>query len=167
MADKHRCRINASSDSVVARNLKRYSIDPIVEDGWADAILRPSTRVGMTRASGPRPLRRFGNLAVCRSKRFPARRTVLERTSSSSTARGETSPPYSFTSRSNEKAPPVRARDLGRFCRFRNRRSSSHPRTTRSEGVRVVELGSKHPAGWFSIRLISFRGKPVSAAIFE
>lgn len=129
------------------------------------AILRLSTRVGITCASVPSPLLRPGALKACNTSRWPARRTVLERISSSNTARGDTSPPYSLTSRSNEDVPP-RESDLG--CPpVINLRSVNHPLTTRSAGMGVVESGAGPVDDRLSVRLISFLDKPVRAAIFE
>jgi hypothetical protein len=122
----------------------------------------------MTRANGPRPAPAFGRLDACKAIRSPERATAFERISSSKTARGETSPPNSFTSRSNEGLLPATTRVLGRPLRVRNRLSVIHPLTTRSAGMRAV---ASDPNGAddvrLSIRRISFRGKPVNAATFE
>jgi hypothetical protein len=119
------------------------------------------------RASEPSLFRGLGSSIACSSSRFPARRTVLEPMSSSNTARRETSPPYSFARRSNENPFPPKTKVFGRPRRVRNLRSVSHPRTTLSEGIRLAKADSKPIDGRLSIRLISFRGNPVSAAIFE
>jgi hypothetical protein len=94
------------------------------------------------------------------------RRTLLERMSSSKTARGDTSPPYSFTNRLKEAFPPPKASEFGSPLRVRKRGSVSHPSTTRSQGALVARSESRL-AVVLSIRLISFRGKPVRAATFE
>jgi hypothetical protein len=87
--------------------------------------------------------------------------------SSSKTARGDISPPYSLTNRSNADFAPLIASDFGfPFC-VRNLESVSQPCTTRAEGVLVVRRGSKFAIVRSSIRFISFRGRPVKAATFE
>lgn len=166
MLVEHRSRIRASSAVLDACSLKRNKRESIALAGSRDAILNPSTRVGMTRPRAPSVLFGIGNLDIWSVSRAPARRTLLELMSFSKTARGDMSPPYSFTNRSNDFPLPA-ASAFGFPLRVRNRRSVSHPCTTRSTGMRVVRVGSKLAVVWLSIRLISFLGKPVRAATFE
>lgn len=95
------------------------------------------------------------------------RRTFFERISSSKTARGDTSPPYSLTNRSNEDCALPTESDWGFPFLVRNCRSVSHPCTTRAEGILVAGCGSRVAIVRSSIRFISFRGRPVRAATFE
>jgi len=145
-AEEQRCRISVSSASVAACKLRRKSAESRLDAECRDAILSPSTSVGITRAKTPRPALGVGSFEVCRESRSSVRRTVLERISSSNTARGDTSPAYSFTSLSKENVPWLMARVFGRPFRVINRRSVSHPRTTRSDGIRVVVSASKPQA---------------------
>lgn len=140
--DEHLSRINESSRALDARNLKRYKDESMAIGGSRDAILRASTRVGMIRVSAPRPLRGLGNLAVSSLSRSPVRSTLRERMSSSKTARGDMSPPCSFTNRSKEDFAPPTVSDFGLPSRVRNRRSVNHPCMTRSEGTVVVRCGN-------------------------
>lgn len=164
MLDEQRSRSSASSTALAAFIFSRYKLESIELTDWFAAILIPSTSEGMTRVSAPRPC--LGYEEIRSFTRSPARETLLERASSSKTARGDISPPYSLTSPRKERLPPSSGSDFGSPFRVRNRRSVSQPRATRSAGMRVVGSDSKHCVR-LSIRFISFLGKPVIAATFD
>lgn len=167
MLDEHRSRSRANSTALDACIFRRYKLESIGLIDGLEAILRPSTSEGIMRISAPSPRLGIGNLEMWSFSRSPARWILLDRVSSSITARGDISPPYSLTSRWKESLLPSNGNDLGFPFRVRNRWSLSHPCTTRSEGMRVARPGSELAVVRFSIRLISFLGKPVIAATFE
>lgn len=140
--DEQRSRISASSDALDACSFRRNKSESIAFAGWRDTTLKPSTSVGMMRVIGARPVLEIGDLDILSFSRPPAQTTLFERVSSSKTARGDMSPPWSLTRRLKEEFAPPIASDFGcPFC-VRNRRSVSHPSTTRSHGELVVRLSS-------------------------
>lgn len=167
MLEEQRSRIRASSAVLGACSFRRYKSDSMSFLCSREAILRPSTSVGIIRVSVPRLGLVIGNFDTRSLSRSPVRRTFRERINSSETARGDISPPNSLTKRSNSDFAPPIANNFGfPFC-VRNRGSVSHPCTTRSDGMLAARCESRLDTGRSSIRLISFRGSPVRAATFE
>jgi hypothetical protein len=163
--EEHRSRTISKSTCDSTGSVRRWIEEEDPEPGFRDASRMPSTKTGRTgdRNAKLLRLRRLGHAwsqTVC-----PLSFTAPVLRSSSRTALGVTSPPYSLTRVAKDVPEPVIRRRRGRPNLSANMRSVRHPLTTLSVGACALRKASRTPLA--RSRLTSARLNPVCAATLE